>query len=46
MFRQQSIADPPAEDDVFRVPTFISMDLFLYLYREDKNYCNPVESRY
>ena len=24
MFRQQSIADPPAGEDVFRVPTFIS----------------------
>lgn len=36
MFRQQSIADPPAEEDVFRVSTFTSTVLSLYLYKEDK----------
>lgn len=40
MFRQQFMVDPPAEEDVFRILTFIFTGLSLYFYKVVKNDCN------
>ena len=37
MFRQQFMVDPPAEEDVLRILTFISTGLSLYFYKAVKN---------